>query len=62
MSGHGPLEPTMNADDFPHGLRCMDCGEPITDGSPYSKRLVAMDEDTPVTEIVCVPCGVGCAF
>lgn len=45
------------AEDWPHGLRCMDCDATIPEGTFYSKRLIAADEHAVVTEIVCVPCG-----
>ena len=55
---------------WPYGLRCMDCGTRMEEGTAYSKRLVgiascAADEDDssdggyPIVEIVCVPCGLG---
>jgi hypothetical protein len=51
----------VHAEDWPHGLRCIDCHDLIEDGSPYSERLTSMIEGTPVVEIVCVPCGLGLA-
>lgn len=49
-------------EDWPHGLRCLDCSAKFEDGSPYSKRLVGITaSDNPITEIVCVPCGLGLA-
>jgi hypothetical protein len=50
--GAHPIEPG----EFPHGLRCMDCDEPLGDGDTYSKRLVGFMLDDPVVELVCVPC------
>ena len=42
--------------EFPHGLLCMDCDEPLRPGDTYSKRLVAFMGDDPVVELVCIPC------
>ena len=52
-----PLIVTREA--FPYGLRCLDCDGRIIEGSPYSKRLVAMRDHAAVVELVCVPCGLG---
>lgn len=50
----------VTAEDWPYGLRCMDCNEKLPEDSAYSKRLVAVaDLESPVVEIVCVPCGLG---
>lgn len=49
----------VNAEDWRYGLRCIDCDAEIPEGSAYSKRLVAMADETPVTELTCVPCGMG---
>jgi len=53
-------------EQWPHGLRCMDCDVRLTAGSAYSKRLVAIagtgtfaGEPTYVVEIVCAPCALG---
>jgi hypothetical protein len=47
-------------EQWPHGLRCMDCDKRLTAGSAYSKRLVELDaEGDPIVEIVCLPCGLG---
>ena len=41
----------------PHGLRCMDCDEKMSEGMAYSHRLIGVTEDnTPIVEIICVPC------
>ena len=49
--------------EFKHGLRCSECGNPMT---RYTKRLLGVInwcEDgvcsRVVTELVCVPCGMG---
>lgn len=50
---------TIQAHQWPHGVRCMDCRKELTDGTPYIERLEGFVEETPTTEIVCVPCGGG---
>lgn len=47
----------IEAADWPFGARCMDCDAPLTEGLPYSERLVGFADEDPVVEIVCVPCG-----
>lgn len=46
----------VRAEEWPHGLRCMDCDRPLRDGDRYTKRVDSMIGDAVVTEIVCVPC------
>ena len=46
----------MRKRDWPHGLRCMDCGRRLSPGQRYSKRLTGMADEVPVVEIVCVEC------
>ena len=50
--------PRISATEFPHGVRCMDCKR-LLGGQPYIERVAGFVEDTPTTEIVCVPCGGG---
>lgn len=49
-------------DDWPHGLRCMDCGCLFVERMPICERLYAMAElgDDPVAcvHIVCAACDV----
>jgi hypothetical protein len=54
--------------EWPYGLRCMDCTAGLSEGVPYSKRLVGIasagddgrsEGSYPIVEIVCVPCGLG---
>jgi hypothetical protein len=63
----------VSEDGWPYGLRCMDCGTSMKEGTAYSKRLVgvascAADEADssdcgyPIVEIVCVPCGLGLTY
>ena len=55
---HGdPPRTQVTAEDWPFGLRCMDCDDPLEIGAPYSERLVGFTDEDPVVEIVCVPCG-----
>jgi hypothetical protein len=49
----------VSEEDWPHGLRCIGCDEKLTAGMAYSERLLAFQDDLPVVEIVCVPCGLG---
>ena len=54
---------TYDPDDWPHGLRCMDCDREFVEGMPISQRIVAMShyEDEPafITEIICSGCVLG---
>lgn len=47
-----------NEEEYPYGLRCMDCDTEIPPGTPYSERLVSMAGEDAVCEIVCVYCAV----
>lgn len=49
-------ENVYHDDDFPEGLRCMDCGQLFVEGQPYSERLDCFIDDVPLVELVCVPC------
>jgi hypothetical protein len=49
----------VTEEDWPHGLRCLDCNAELGAGTTYSKRLVAVFEDSPIVELVCAPCGLG---
>jgi hypothetical protein len=44
-------------EDFEHGLRCGECDTLFVEGQPISERLTDFIEETPVVELVCVPCG-----
>jgi hypothetical protein len=46
-------------EDWPHGLRCMDCDRPLRGGDKYMERLAGFDTGAPVTEAVCLNCGGG---
>jgi hypothetical protein len=48
----------IGPDEYPHGLRCMDCGERLKTGDRYSKRLVGFARDTPIVELVCLSCAI----
>ena len=45
--------------DWPHGLRCSECRHPFREGERFTTRLDAFSEDVPVTQVVCVSCGLG---
>jgi hypothetical protein len=47
----------MMAAEWPHGLRCAECSQEITDGERYSTMLEGFVGDLPLTVVVCVPCG-----
>ena len=42
-------------EDWPHGLRCMDCGRDLG-GESYVERLEGFVGDSLITEIVCPSC------
>lgn len=45
---------------WPYGLRCMKCDTKIREGDAYSKQLVGiLPDESPISEIVCVLCGLG---
>lgn len=47
-------------EEWPHGLRCMDCNDLFIEGQPIAERLTGMTEveGEPAfsIEIICVPC------
>lgn len=54
----------VRAEDWPWGLRCMDCHQELSEGDIYSERLSGIadgDVDHPlfIAQIVCVSCGLG---
>jgi hypothetical protein len=49
----------MNKEDWPYGLRCLNCNEKIPEGNIYSKNLVGISDDTFIMEIVCGLCAMG---
>ena len=49
----------IEEDDYPHGLRCMDCNRSLLPGDAISKRLVAIASDgMTITETVCILCSI----
>lgn len=49
------------AEDWPHGLVCMDCNQEFVEGQPISERLVGigqLSDGAPVltVEIICSGC------
>jgi len=60
---YGECEPGRQADlivDIETVRResvCMDCDTPFEVGQRFSERLTGFVGETPVTEMICVPCG-----
>jgi hypothetical protein len=50
---------TIHAEEWPHGVRCVDCLIELREGARYVERLEGFVEETPTTEIACVRCGEG---
>lgn len=50
------IQPIVRPEQFPHGLRCMDCQVELKVGDPYSLRLDDIVSGVPVTEITCLDC------
>lgn len=48
----------VRREDWPHGLRCMDCDTKLDNGDLYSERLSGFVDETPAVEIVCLNCAV----
>lgn len=50
----------VHDEEWPHGLRCGDCANLLTEGMPYSERLEGMSEvagePAAVVLIVCAEC------
>jgi hypothetical protein len=49
----------VTEEEWPHGLRCLECDAELGAGDAYSKRLVAFFQGSPIVELVCAPCGLG---
>lgn len=53
----------FDPEQWPHGLRCMDCDREFVEGQPVAERLTAMTEHqgepAAVVDIVCVSCALG---
>lgn len=49
-----------NPDDWPYGLRCIDCDKLFEQGDRYSRRLTGMDtlgeDEVFCVEIICLEC------
>ena len=56
MSEVLPYGNEYHADDWPHGLRCIDCRRELTECDRYASRLEAFQGDIPITEIICLEC------
>lgn len=46
----------VKSEEWPHGLRCMDCHRELIEGDIYTERLEGMIDDTPLVEIICSDC------
>jgi hypothetical protein len=53
----------FSADDWPYGLRCLDCDRTFSEGDRYSTRLIGLvqcpdpDAETAgLTEVACLGC------
>lgn len=52
-----PYGKKYREEDFPHGLRCIDCDRALAEGDRYATRLEAFTGDgVPITEIICLEC------
>jgi hypothetical protein len=49
--------PTIRADEWPFGVRCMDCERLLNDGDAFIERLGGFAAEVPTTEVVCLLCG-----
>lgn len=58
MEGPG-LGLVVEPEEFPFGLRCMDCDRQISTGALYSERLSGVSGESFVVELVCVECDLG---
>jgi hypothetical protein len=50
-------EPIVDATEVTRQTVCMDCDRPFELGERYASRLTGFVGDVPVTETICVPCG-----
>lgn len=55
-NANDPSQRIVRSKEWAGGLRCMDCHTALNDGDAYSERLSSLLGDTPMVEIVCVPC------
>ena len=42
--------------DWPHGLMCAQCPHVFHEGERFTSLLYAFAADSPVAEVVCLPC------
>jgi hypothetical protein len=47
---------SYDAETFPPGCVCVDCGRPFEDGDRYSQRLLGLNDGVTLVEIVCFRC------
>jgi hypothetical protein len=50
-------EPLITAVDVERGAGCPTCGRLFSEGERYSAPLFGFSGDVPITEVVCVSCG-----
>ena len=52
-------------EDWPHGLRCIDCDKLMQEGDRYATRLIGMSEyafePAVVSEVICLECALTAA-
>jgi hypothetical protein len=46
----------VRIEDWPWGLRCMDCDRGLGEGDAFSERLTDIVEGVPLVEVVCLDC------
>jgi hypothetical protein len=51
----------FDPNQWPHGLRCVECDREIGSGDRYIERPIGFVDDTPALEVVCQDCGRGIA-
>lgn len=57
MSETLPYGTEYDPDQWPHGLRCIDCERLLGEGDRYATRLEAISGDgIPIVEIICLEC------
>jgi hypothetical protein len=56
MSGREIEHPVVHPLDIERGAACIDCRRPFEPGDRYATRLIGVVVDTPLTEVLCLPC------
>jgi len=44
------------AEEWPYGLRCIDCDKRFEEGDRYATRLEGFINELPLTEVICLEC------